>query len=66
MALGDPNGDRLTVTVSFDKTKGTLIPQAGGAYDAGTGIYTVEGSASTSTLALDALQFDPRTEPALR
>ena len=60
MALSDPNGDRLTVTVSFDKTKGTLIPQAGGAYDAGTGIYTVEGSALYVTLALKALQFAPQ------
>ena len=60
MALDDPDGDRLTVTVSFDKAKGTLIPQAGGSYDAGTGIYTVEGSASYVERALNALQFDPR------
>ncbi|MBJ6127055.1 cadherin repeat domain-containing protein [Microvirga splendida] len=60
MVLHDPDGDRLTVTVSFDKEKGRLIPQAGVSYDPDTGIYTIEGSAPYVTQVLKTLQFDPR------
>lgn len=60
MVLHDPNGDRLTVTVSFDKEKGRLIPQAGVSYDPDTGIYTIEGSAPYVTQVLKTLQFDPK------
>lgn len=60
MVLHDPDGDRLTVTVSFDKEKGRLIPQAGISYDPEGDIYTIEGSAPYVTQVLKNLQFDPR------
>ncbi|KFG67680.1 hypothetical protein [Microvirga sp. BSC39] len=60
MVLHDPDGDRLTVTVSFDKEKGRLIPQAGVSYDPQADVYMIEGSAPYVTQVLKSLQFDPR------
>jgi Ca2+-binding RTX toxin-like protein len=60
MVVDDRDTSSLTVTVAFDKAKGTLIPLAGGTYDPGTGLYTITGSAPYVTRALNALQFDPR------
>ncbi|MBM1174999.1 Ig-like domain-containing protein [Microvirga arabica] len=59
IVLSDPDGDRLTVTVTFDKTKGVLIPGGGGTYDPQEGTYTVEGTGDYVRLALNALQFNP-------
>ncbi|WP_201859084.1 hypothetical protein [Microvirga soli] len=60
MVVDDRDTSSLSVTVAFDKTKGMLIPLAGGTYDPGTGLYTITGSAPYVTRALNALQFDPR------
>ncbi|MBB3020458.1 Ca2+-binding RTX toxin-like protein [Microvirga lupini] len=61
MVIDDRDTSSLTVTVALDdKAKGTLIAQAGGTYDPGTGLYTVTGSPPYVRNALNALQFDPR------
>jgi hypothetical protein len=61
LVISDPDVghvDTVTVTQS-DPTVGTLSNVAGGLYDAETGVYTVTGTASQVTAALNGLVFTP-------
>jgi len=61
VTINDPNAgqtDTLTVTLS-NPANGLLGNLGGGTYDPITGVYTVAGSASAVTSALDGLIFTP-------
>jgi hypothetical protein len=61
VALIDPNvGSTDTVTVTMSAAgNGTFSNLGAGSYDAATGVYSVSGTASAVTAALDALVFTP-------
>ena len=61
VTLVDPNvGATDTVTVTMSASgNGTFSNLGSGGYDAATGVYSVTGTASAVTAALDALVFTP-------
>ncbi|WP_210381382.1 cadherin domain-containing protein [Microvirga zambiensis] len=63
--VNDAEGNALTLTIRFDKTKGTLVVPSGVIYDAVNDRYVIEGSAGFVTDALKAIQFNPtdRSDP---
>lgn len=65
VAFNDQNaGDILTVRITLDAaSKGALIPTNGGTYDAGTGVFTIIGSAQQAMAAIMALRFNPTDRP---
>jgi hypothetical protein len=61
VSLGDPNiGQTETVMVSLSAAANGVLGNLGsGSYNSATGVYTVIGSATAVTAALDALVFTP-------
>jgi molybdopterin biosynthesis enzyme MoaB len=61
VTISDPDvGQSETVTVALSSaTSGTLSNLATGSYDAASGVYTVSGSDSAVTAALEGLVFTP-------
>ncbi|WP_157961494.1 hypothetical protein, partial [Microvirga flavescens] len=61
VTITDTEKDELTVTVTFDKAKGTLTDKDGNVFTSGT--YTIVGSETEVTAALKGLVFNPTDRP---